>query len=123
MFKRSVRVRSRTIAELRIFPRSRFQSRVQPVGIMRNEASFCTNVFLITPPHLEQRRHIYFPLIRSQFFFFFTLHAEHGYEVGAFGAGGYLLSPQLICDVSVAIADYWSGRRGHRAVGVKYRVE
>jgi len=34
------------------------------------------------------------------------MRAEHGYDVGEFVAGGYLLSPQLICDVPVAIADY-----------------
>jgi len=38
-------------------------------------------------PHLEQRRNIYFFLIRPQFFFF-TLHAEHGHAVGEFVAFG-----------------------------------
>ena len=56
-------------------------------------------------PHLQQRRNIYFFLIRSQFCIF-TLRAEHGHAVGEFVAGGDLLSPQLICDVPVAIADY-----------------
>jgi len=37
--------------------------------------------------HLQQRRNIYFFLIRPQFFFF-TLHAEHGYAVGEFVAFG-----------------------------------
>jgi hypothetical protein len=36
-------------------------------------------------PHLQQDRDIYFPLIRSQFFFF-TLRTEHGHAVGEFVA-------------------------------------
>jgi hypothetical protein len=34
------------------------------------------------------------------------MHAEHGCAAGEFGAGGDLLSPQLVCDVPVVIADY-----------------
>ena len=36
----------------------------------------------------------------------FRLRPENGHAIGDCGAGGDLLSPQLICDVPVVLADY-----------------
>jgi hypothetical protein len=63
---------------------------------------------LITHPHLEQRWIIYFSLKETQFFLF-ALRPENGYAGGEFVAAGDLLSPQLICDDGLAIADYCTG--------------
>ena len=39
----------------------------------------------------------------------FALRPENGHAVGEFVAAGDLLSPQLICDDGLAIADYCTG--------------
>jgi hypothetical protein len=66
---------------------------------------YFSGALLITMPASSTASNIYFFQIRSQFFFF-TLRAEHGDAVGECGAGGDLLSAQLVCDVPVVITDY-----------------